>query len=260
VSYSVYVVASVALYYVLPLRTAAAISSVLLPSTAYYLIWKTAGRPWRYVRLGGLKASLVLYSILAAIALIPVAASLMAVVVSAFKIPEEWIEAMYELVKADSLHELLIVWLVTAPLAAFGEEFVFRGVLQNSLSTRFRPWLAVLVASAVFGVLHVWRFPAAFMLGAFLGALYAITGSLTASIVAHLTVNTAVVLVSFLLDRAGPQAVPTWLSENAPAPAAVLVVCIAAFAFLMHLIRRASTRAGAEDLPHSPKNRGDCAA
>jgi membrane protease YdiL (CAAX protease family) len=236
VSYSVYVISSLALYRVLPLMAGAAVSAVLLPATAYYLLWKVVGRPWRYVRLQNLKPMTGIYTILAAIALIPAAASLMAVVISILHVPEAWIEATYQLVKADNLPQLLRVWVVTALLVAIGEEFVFRGVLQTSLSSKVRPWASILVASAVFGALHVWRFPSAFMLGIFLGVLYEMSGSLLAPIIAHITVNSAVVVGSFLLSRVKPETAPGWLRENTTAPLPVLALSLVFFALLMHLI------------------------
>lgn len=236
VAYFVYVASSLALYAALPLKLGAGISSILLAATAYFLVWRAIGRPLRYVRVRTLGLRIPIYTILATLAIIPVAASLMAVTISFLEIPEEWLEAAYALVRADNLTELLYVWIVTALLVPVGEEFVFRGVLQNSLSGKFHPVVAVIIASSVFGILHVWRFPAAFVLGLFLGALYAVSGSLLAPVVAHITVNSVVVVGTYLLERAGPRAVPGWVSESGSAPGLVLGVSIAAFAVFMRLI------------------------
>jgi membrane protease YdiL (CAAX protease family) len=186
----------------------------------------------------------VLYSILSAAALIPLAASLMAVMVSRFNVPEEWLEASYELIHAGDLSELFRVWVVAAVLVAVGEEFVFRGVLQNSLMGRFSGWAAVLLSAAVFGILHAWRFPAAFVLGVFLGVLFIVTGSLVVPIVAHITINSVVVLGSYLVERAEPGSIPDWVAENRSAPGLVLFVSLSAFAVLMWLIRKAAPAGG----------------
>jgi membrane protease YdiL (CAAX protease family) len=169
-------------------------------------------------------------------------------VTSYLELPEEWLESAYELVRAEDLSGLLYAWVVAALLAAVGEEFVFRGVLQNSLSAKYSSWVAILIASSVFGVLHVWRFPAAFMLGAFLGTLYVLTGSLIAPIAAHITINSVVVIGSFVLDRAEQESLPDWVIRDASAPAALLGVSIVVFILLMGLIWKA-TSAGRHPRP-----------
>ena len=241
VSYLLYVASSLILFQVLPLKPGAAISSVLLLASTYYLVWRTTGRPAEYVRLHGLSPHVALYSVFASLALIPIAASIMAVIMSYLDLPEEWLEAAYELVRAEDLPGLIYAWVVAALLAAIGEEFVFRGVLQNSLASRYASWLAILIASGVFGVLHVWRFPAAFILGAFLGVLYVMTGSLAAPILAHVTINSVVVVGSFLLDRAEPGSLPDWVANDAPAPLAILFASGAVFALLMALLLRSTS-------------------
>lgn len=228
----------------MPLRAGAAVSSVLLLVVAYYLIEKAVGRPWRYVRLRPVKPGLALYSILATVALIPLAGSLMAVLISHFNVPEEWLELPYHLIRAGDLRELFYVWVVSALLVGAGEELVFRGVLQNSLSRKFRGWVAVLIASAVFGILHAWRFPVAFGLGAFLGTLYLVTGSLVVPVIAHITINSVAVLGSFVLERTDPESIPDWVVENESAPALVLVVSISVFALFMYLILKEAAAAG----------------
>jgi membrane protease YdiL (CAAX protease family) len=240
VCYCTYVVSSLILYYFVSLKTGAAVSSAVLAGSAYYLVRRAVGKPWRYVRLRSLKPGLVLYTVVATVALIPVAASLMGVVISFFEIPEEWLDAAYELVKADNLSDLLFIWLVTAVLVPWGEEFVFRGVLQNSLSSRFHPTVAVLIASTAFAVLHIWRFPAAFVLGVLLGTLYVWTGSLVAPVIAHITINSVVVVGTFLLERADPEGVPPWLldwmKDNSSVPTLVLGISLAAFTVFLRLI------------------------
>lgn len=72
--------------------------------------------------------------------------------------------------------------------AGIGEELLFRGALQGTLAALAGPWVAVVVASIVFGLLHaasVAYFLAATVIGAVLGAAYYLTGSLLAVVVAH---------------------------------------------------------------------------
>jgi membrane protease YdiL (CAAX protease family) len=77
-------------------------------------------------------------------------------------------------------------------LAGFGEELLFRGVLQSALGDRIGPpwgiWMGLLVASVIFGMCH-WLTSTyallATLIGIYLGALLLLTGNLIAPIVTH---------------------------------------------------------------------------
>lgn len=88
----------------------------------------------------------------------------------------------------------LVVILLTAPLQAAGEEFLFRGyLLQAAGSVARSPWLAVLVSAVVFTGLHgqqnVPLMVDRFGFGLLAGALVVLTGGLEASIAAHAVNN-----------------------------------------------------------------------
>ena len=88
----------------------------------------------------------------------------------------------------------LVMILITSPLQAAGEEYLFRGyltqVLGSFLSNR---WLAVLVASLGFAFVHgVQNLPLflnRFAFGLLAGALVVVTGGLEATIAAHAVNN-----------------------------------------------------------------------
>lgn len=75
-----------------------------------------------------------------------------------------------------------------AALAGFAEEILFRGVLQAGLARAMPESVALVVASAAFGLAHFIT-PAyavlAGLAGLYLGGLFLLQGSLTAPIVAH---------------------------------------------------------------------------
>lgn len=90
------------------------------------------------------------------------------------------------------------------------EEVVFRGLLQtlliDILGRRFR-WTAVLIAAAVFAVIHAgpvsWHgWPGLFVLGVVLGWLYERTGSLLPCYLAHALFNAANIAVAVGMSRA----------------------------------------------------------
>lgn len=79
-----------------------------------------------------------------------------------------------------------------ALLAPILEELLFRGAIQGYLQeTGMRPWRAILIASFIFGVVHMnpAQIPFAFLLGIIFGWLYYRTGSLLPGIVGHVLNN-----------------------------------------------------------------------
>lgn len=78
-------------------------------------------------------------------------------------------------------------------MAPILEEFLFRGAIQGYLQSRCkRPWVAIVVSSLIFGVVHLnpAQIPFAFLLGMMFGWLYYRTGSLLPGIVGHALNNT----------------------------------------------------------------------
>jgi membrane protease YdiL (CAAX protease family) len=77
---------------------------------------------------------------------------------------------------------------VVAILAGFGEEGLFRGLLQGWLAESLSPVAGLVIASTLFGLLHFVT-PAyallAGLLGLYLGILYLVTGNLVVPIVVH---------------------------------------------------------------------------
>lgn len=78
--------------------------------------------------------------------------------------------------------------IVLALLSSFGEELLFRGLLQ--------PWMGLVPQALLFGLVHQMPGPSrwiwvswALVVGLALGALYDVTGSLLGPIVAHAVIN-----------------------------------------------------------------------
>jgi membrane protease YdiL (CAAX protease family) len=78
--------------------------------------------------------------------------------------------------------------LLIALLAGVGEELFFRGLLQPGLAGWTGAWTAIILTSALFGVLH-WITPAyaalAGLVGLYLGAFMAVSGNLLVPILVH---------------------------------------------------------------------------
>jgi len=122
---------------------------------------------------------------------------------------EEWMmrteEQMGNLTEAfldvETLGGYLINVLMVVVLAAFGEEFFFRGVLQKLLQRWFRnPHGAILVASLVFAAFHLqfYGFLPRFVLGLLFGYLFYWSGNLWYAIIPHFVNNLIPVTLSYL--------------------------------------------------------------
>jgi membrane protease YdiL (CAAX protease family) len=228
ISYLVSSVVILPLMGVFALRELTAISIVVLVVMAYIWVRAIAGSPARYAGVGNVSPGILGLTVIASFAVMIPAMSLEAVVLTRFKAPPEVLRALEDLIRAHSLPELLYALLVAAVGASLSEEFVFRGILQNSLNTRLGRWASLFIATAVFGLLHtLWRAPGAFMLGLFLGFLYMRTGSLIPSLISHFIINTSSVVLFNMAERSASGAIPSWMAEDRPAPAMLLAVSVA---------------------------------
>jgi uncharacterized protein len=94
-------------------------------------------------------------------------------------------QAIVPLFRATPIWELLLI----SALAGLGEEFLFRGVLQAGIQqVSGSPWLALAVASLLFGLAHpitVTYAVLAALIGVYLGWLWLATDNLLLPVVAH---------------------------------------------------------------------------
>ena len=77
---------------------------------------------------------------------------------------------------------------VIAALAGIGEELLFRGLIQLGLSHFMDVWLAILIASLLFGLAHAITFTyflVTFIISLYLGWLFVHTGNLFVPIAVH---------------------------------------------------------------------------
>lgn len=118
---------------------------------------------------------------------------------------EDWIKSLEETAKAatekmlnvDTIGGLLLNMVVVALIPAIGEEMTFRGVLQQSVTRKMNPHVAILLSAIIFSFIHFqfYGFLPRMFLGILLGYMFYITGSLWTSILMHFLNNgTAVVL------------------------------------------------------------------
>ena len=123
---------------------------------------------------------------------------------------------------ADSFPMYILNLLAIAITPASCEEMFFRGILQNYFAGVVKnKHLTVLLTALIFSVVHL-QFSGLlprFILGAVIGYIYILTGSLWPSIVAHATNNMLVVSVAYFADvdvsqvpDLGSYANPWWIA------------------------------------------------
>jgi len=115
--------------------------------------------------------------------------------------------------------ELVLIVFGISVAAPFCEEFVFRGIIQKGLATRFRPRVALLGTAVLFSAYHLdpVGFIARVELGVLFGALYQRSGTIWPGTMAH-AANNLVSASLFLIAQgiaAPTQGEPAWQSVAA---------------------------------------------
>ena len=100
----------------------------------------------------------------------------------------EWARRLHRELRPFARSMSLTGIVVLALLSAFGEELLFRGLLQ--------PWLGLVPQALLFGFLHQVRGPSRWVwaawataVGLVLGAIFQLSGSLIGPIAAHALIN-----------------------------------------------------------------------
>ncbi|MDJ1473695.1 CPBP family intramembrane glutamic endopeptidase [Xanthocytophaga flava] len=92
----------------------------------------------------------------------------------------------------DNWYEIIPILFVVAVLAGFGEELLFRGIIQNEIHRIYKnPHIAIWLSAALFSFIHFQfqGFLPRMVLGGLLGYLYYWSGSLLIPIVIHFVNN-----------------------------------------------------------------------
>ena len=100
----------------------------------------------------------------------------------------------------DGIIELSMNLFLVGLLAAFGEELIFRGIIQRTFSEHWKnPHLAIWVTALIFGLFHMQleRFIPLAFLGLLLGYAYYYTNSLWSAIILHFINNGLQVLLLY---------------------------------------------------------------
>ena len=104
----------------------------------------------------------------------------------------------------ESIGHFILCLLVIAVIPAIGEEFLFRGVLQNILRTAVKnPHIAIWISALIFSIFHnqFYGLVPRMLLGAIFGYLYYWSGSLLLSMLGHFINNGLTLILIFLFQK-----------------------------------------------------------
>lgn len=139
--------------------------------------------------------------------------------------PADYVEGLKEL-KPDGIVPIAVTFLGICVLVPFAEEIVFRGLVQRVFSRNMGPVLAMLLAGAFFGVIHLTPqlLLSMIVFGIFLGYLFMATSNLVYPILAHALLNTFSYIQLLILPEEELASVPPYASDPWAIGLAVLVV------------------------------------
>ena len=107
------------------------------------------------------------------------------------------------MLNVDTIGGLLFNLVIIALIPAIGEELTFRGVLQQSLTRRMNPHVAIFISAAIFSFFHFqfYGFLPRMFLGLLMGYMFYITNSLWTSMLMHFVNNGAAVVLYYLSNK-----------------------------------------------------------
>lgn len=167
-----------------------------------------------------------------------------------FPMPETFKALYLDAVTADSLPELGLLIVAAAMVPGLCEEAAFRGFFQRVGVHRLGIHKGVALAGAMFALMHLdpWHLVALFIIGVYLGYVFAWTDNLWVSASAHAANNAASVILLYL----APEASLSQISEPPPRWLLPIAACGLWFA-VRHLRRYSAARISAA---WSQANRG----
>lgn len=116
-------------------------------------------------------------------------------------VPVEYLEALEQVLRAESVSRFLWLLVLVAVVPAVAEEVLFRGAVLSGFRSRLPDAWAVVFAGLIFGVFHLspetaFRFLPTAWLGMVLGWVVVISGSLPLAVVLHFLNNTAILTLT----------------------------------------------------------------
>lgn len=153
------------------------------------------------------------------------------------KLEQSFAKATEFLTKFNSPGMFILALVVVAILPAFGEELVFRGILQPRLINLTNPHAGIWITAFLFAAMHLqfYGLVPRMLLGAMFGYLYLWSGNLIVPMLAHFINNAFSLLMIYLYQLGKTKLNP----ETDPAmPPYAIMVAVLIFILLILLFRR----------------------
>ena len=185
----------------------AALEAVALVGCVYFLGMRRRGITWSAIGLRPVSTGWVIATLFLTGIAIPLTGLITLLVMLAFGLPLENSQVAFLLPEGLSPFEASIMFLLAGVAVPFAEELLFRGVLYPLLRQRWGIWIAVILSSLLFGLVHgeVAVGLTAFLLGILLAVVYEYSGSLWTSILIHVVNNSSKIALLYLLIQLGYQ-------------------------------------------------------
>ncbi|MCG8700943.1 MAG: CPBP family intramembrane metalloprotease [Bacteroidales bacterium] len=137
------------------------------------------------------------------------------------RLQESSMDMQSKLLFTESYVGLIVNILLIGVLPALGEELLFRGIMQRTLSEFFKNHhIGILVTSVGFAAMHLqfYTFIPLFIFGVYFGYLFYWTKTIWVPILAHFVNNTTAVILHYMHEQgkisANPEEIGTSLSEG----------------------------------------------
>lgn len=146
---------------------------------------------------------------------LPVIVYMNSYIMKVLPIPRGWMEAFGESFNGDFSITMTILLFCVSP--GICEEILFRGALLGSMQRRWSPWKAIAVSSLMFGFLHfsVYRLFTTTLIGAGIGWIVVMSGSIYPAMLAHALNNFLSLVVAERMDLSSVS--HHWLLMGIPA-------------------------------------------
>jgi membrane protease YdiL (CAAX protease family) len=172
-----------------------------------------------------------------------------------FRMPEEYVLYMVQLLYPENLQEWIRILAMAVVIIPLGEEMIFRGLFLRGFVLRYGQVPALALSAFLFALVHLnpWGFLSIFLAGWFMGWLVLRTGSLWPAVVLHGGFNlSGVLLLKASLDGA-PTSESLANASLAPWDSPSMIV-LATLVILLGLLMLG--RFGRSDIPWSREARG----
>jgi hypothetical protein len=210
---------------------ASALIGLLLP--AYLLLRRFPGGMRRQLRMARPQIHRFILVMVATAAVVVLVDQIYVVNQRLSPVPDDYAEAIRELKPANAM-QFAITFVGLCLLVPVAEEVIFRGLIQQIFTRNMLPVLAVILAGATFGAVHLSAhlLVSIAVFGCFLGYIYYVTGNLTYTIIAHAIFNTvAFAQLAFQSER-DASSLPVYLTDIR-----IVVGSLVIFVFLLFKIK-----------------------